>query len=113
MTDTSDEVVGRIMHHLTHGTVSNAVDADAAAMLSALLGERDLGRSRFNTALSRAQAAEVERDRLREALLLISTDNIPAEYASKSSGWRLIASRRASSGYRRFAAAVIGEAAHG
>lgn len=41
-----------------------------------------------------------ERDRLRKALLQISTGNIPAEYANTSSG------------YRRFAAAVIGEAAH-
>jgi hypothetical protein len=30
--------------------------------------ERDLGRSIFNTALRRAQAAEAERDRLRDAL---------------------------------------------
>lgn len=44
--------------------------------------------------------ATAERDRLREALLQISTGNIPAEYANTSSG------------YRRFAAAIIGEAAH-
>jgi hypothetical protein len=49
-----DEVVLRMVYRLTHGTVSNAADAEAAAMLCALLAERN---------------------RLREALTKIATSS--------------------------------------
>jgi hypothetical protein len=75
MTDTSDEAVGRIVHRLTHGTVSNAVDADAAAMLGALLDERNQLRIRHSDYMNdyvqmgtARDAAEAECNRLRKAI---------------------------------------------
>jgi hypothetical protein len=95
--DTSAEVVEDLARILDDLRNSSAWNREGAATLRALRAERDEAITRGNDWCDQARKLRDERDRLREALHLISVGNVPAEYANTGSG------------YRRFAAAALGE----